>query len=121
MPVLGELVKAAEKKCDANTRVALSEVSISFIPLTEIVFDLGELRPAPAPPAKQRGRKGAPAPALPPPPAPDAGLYRWAYLRLREAPPQRLALPQLDRVTAALLSAALAAVLLLLILQVTLR
>ena len=44
-------------------------MSIAFIPITEIVFDLGETRaPAPAP---AKGGKAKPARA------PDTGLYRW--------------------------------------------
>jgi hypothetical protein len=65
------MIAATQSKLDADTRIALSEVAISFIPVTEIVFDLGAA-PAPAPP--QPAKKGGKAT---PPRAPDAGLYRW--------------------------------------------
>jgi hypothetical protein len=73
VPELAELIATASKKLDANTRVALSEVVLSFIPVTEIIFDLGDL-PAPAtqPAAKPaKGGKAKPARAA------DSGLYSW--------------------------------------------
>lgn len=44
VPVLAELLETARAATDEQTRIVLSEVTISFIPLTEIVFDLGENR-----------------------------------------------------------------------------
>src|SRR5205085_8904260 len=69
IPALAELVAEARGRADESTRVALSEVAISFIPVTEIVFDLGD-----APAAPPANTKGKPAPSRP---QPDAGLYRW--------------------------------------------
>jgi serine/threonine protein kinase len=43
VPVLSSLVETARQRLDADTRIVLSEVTISFIPITEIVFDLGNL------------------------------------------------------------------------------
>ena len=60
-----------ETSAGPDTRIALSEVVIAFIPITEIIFDLGELPPpAPQPPAKN----GKPAKHSS---ANDSGLYSW--------------------------------------------
>jgi hypothetical protein len=73
VPELAELIAVAQKKIDADTKIALSEVDISFIPVTEIIFDLGDL-PAPAtPPAGKPGKGGKSKPAR----AADSGLYSW--------------------------------------------
>ncbi|NTU82396.1 MAG: hypothetical protein HGA45_23990 [Chloroflexales bacterium] len=40
-PVAG-LLNEAEARCDDETHIALSELSISLIPVTDIVFDLGK-------------------------------------------------------------------------------
>ncbi|NJM08389.1 serine/threonine protein kinase [Candidatus Gracilibacteria bacterium] len=56
VPVLNTLVETARAHLDADTRIVLSEVTISFIPLTEVVFDLGHVN-------QKRG---------------DGGLYRLA-------------------------------------------
>ena len=61
--------RSAQNEAGADTRIALSEVSIAFIPITEIVLDLGETRPPAAAPAK--GGKAKPGRAA------DTGLYRW--------------------------------------------
>lgn len=42
VPPLTDLINQARARTDENTRVALSEVAISFIPVTELMFDLGE-------------------------------------------------------------------------------
>ncbi|HEU4329156.1 MAG TPA: protein kinase [Roseiflexaceae bacterium] len=42
VPALADLITQARARTDENTRVALSEVAISFIPVTELMFDLGE-------------------------------------------------------------------------------
>jgi eukaryotic-like serine/threonine-protein kinase len=42
VPVLSDLVEQAQQRTDADTRIALSEVTISFIPITSVVFDLGK-------------------------------------------------------------------------------
>ena len=69
VPELAALITKAQNDAGADTRIALSEVQIAFIPITEIVFDLGETRaPAPAP---AKGGKAKPARAA------DTGLYRW--------------------------------------------
>jgi eukaryotic-like serine/threonine-protein kinase len=44
VPALREMIEAAQSRTDEHTRIILSEVQISFIPLTEVVFDLGESR-----------------------------------------------------------------------------
>jgi eukaryotic-like serine/threonine-protein kinase len=42
IPPIAELIAQAEAGRDANTRITLSELSITLIPLTEVVFDLGK-------------------------------------------------------------------------------
>jgi hypothetical protein len=69
VPELAALIAKAQSEAGPDTRIALSEVSIAFIPITEIVFDLGEL-PPPAP-APAKGAKAKPAHRA------EAGLYRW--------------------------------------------
>jgi serine/threonine protein kinase len=43
VPTLSILVDSARQRLDADTRIVLSEVTVSFIPITEIVFDLGHV------------------------------------------------------------------------------
>lgn len=42
IPGLTELVSEAQARLDANTRIVLSELTVSFIPVTDVVFDLGK-------------------------------------------------------------------------------
>jgi hypothetical protein len=42
VPVLSDLVAQAQQRTDDDTRIVLSEVTISFIPVTTVVFDLGK-------------------------------------------------------------------------------
>jgi len=96
VPGLDELVKSAEKRLDQNTRVAMSEVSIAFIPVTEIVFDLGDVRQKPSlKPAAQRGQS---------PPAADAGLYRWHIYGFERRLPKDWRFLNWDRVAALILA-----------------
>lgn len=69
IPALSRVIDEAHARADPNTRVVLSEVVVSFIPVTEIVFDLGEAPPAPSQPARGKGNAAKATP--------DAGLYRW--------------------------------------------
>ena len=69
VPELAALITKAQNDAGTDTRIALSEVAIAFIPITEIVLDLGEARAPAAPPAK--GGKAKPARGA------DTGLYRW--------------------------------------------
>jgi hypothetical protein len=59
IPVLADLITKAQAGVGPDTRVAMSEVQISFIPITEIVFDLGDAPPATEPelPGKARRSK----------------------------------------------------------------
>lgn len=41
-PVLSELVQQAVNTTDADTRIVLSQLTVSLIPVTDIVFDLGQ-------------------------------------------------------------------------------
>ncbi|RRR71886.1 MAG: hypothetical protein EI684_10860 [Candidatus Viridilinea halotolerans] len=42
LPVIVDMIKSAEATLDNHTRIALSELSIKLIPITDIVFDLGK-------------------------------------------------------------------------------
>jgi hypothetical protein len=57
------LIKQAEERLNPDTRIILSELTISFIPVTEIVFDLDEWTKP-----KQRGRTAQKR---------EPVLYRW--------------------------------------------
>jgi predicted Ser/Thr protein kinase len=57
------LIKQAEERLNSDTRIILSELAISFIPVTEIVFDLDEWTKP-----KQRGRTAQKR---------EPVLYRW--------------------------------------------
>ena len=104
VPALAELVKEAEKQLGPNIRVALSEVAISFIPVTEIVFDLGDAPPAvppetPGSAGKAKG-KARQRPA-------DTGLYRWHIYGFEGRLPKDWRFLNWDRVAWVLLSVAL--------------
>jgi serine/threonine protein kinase/uncharacterized protein YbaR (Trm112 family) len=45
IPTLRELVQKAQAATDDDTRIILSEVTISLIPVTDIIFDLGKFDP----------------------------------------------------------------------------
>lgn len=42
VPILADMVQEAQKGTDANTRIVLSEVAIGFIPISRVLFDLGQ-------------------------------------------------------------------------------
>jgi len=112
VPGLDELVKSAEKRLDQNTRVAMSEVSIAFIPVTEIVFDLGDVRQKPSlKPAAQRGQS---------PPAADAGLYRWHIYGFERRLPKDWRFLNWDRVAALILAGVVVLLIILIVLLVLL-
>jgi hypothetical protein len=69
VPPLSELLSRVQSGMGGDTRVVLSEVQISFIPVTEIVFDLGH---TPEPDASQPAGKRRNQPRRP-----DADLYSW--------------------------------------------
>jgi hypothetical protein len=122
VPGLSELVKQAEKRLDQNTHVAQSELTITFIPVTEIVFDLGEPPPSSlpeAPPAvaKAKGKgKAAGKPKGTLKRAADSGLYRWHIYGFERRLPKDWRFLNWDRVTWLLLSVALAVLTILLVL-----
>jgi eukaryotic-like serine/threonine-protein kinase len=87
VPSLAELIGQAQRGADADTRIALSEVTIAFIPITEIVFDLGDTK---APPA-QNGQ-GKPARTA------DTGLYSWHIFGFERQIPKDWRFVNWDRV-----------------------
>jgi hypothetical protein len=107
VPELAALITKAQNDAGPDTRIALSEVQIAFIPITEIVFDLGETRPPP--PAPPKGGKAKPARAA------DTGLYRWHIYGFEKQLPKDWRFLNWDRVLM-LIFLALALVLLALVL-----
>ncbi|HEU5085890.1 MAG TPA: protein kinase [Roseiflexaceae bacterium] len=89
VPVLNELIEQARAKEGDHMRVVLSEVQIQLIPVTEIVFDLGVMRSAIAPPTA-RAKKGAAAL--------DKGLYSWYIYGFENLLPQDWRFLNWDRV-----------------------
>jgi hypothetical protein len=85
VPALQEQIAAAEQQLDASTRIVLSEVAISFIPVTEVVFDLGE--------AASKGSKPG-----------NGGLYRWHIYGFERRLPRDWRFLNWDRVAALVLS-----------------
>ena len=73
VPGLAELLAKAQTGAGPDTRIALSEVAIAFIPITEIIFDLGELPAAPAAPAApaKNGKAAKQKRSA------ESGLYSW--------------------------------------------
>jgi hypothetical protein len=88
IPGLKTLIDAALAAADEHTRIALSEVAIAFIPVTEIVFDLGGHPRS----AAQQGTGKPPAPAS------DAGLYRWHIYGFENRLPRDWRFLNLDRI-----------------------
>jgi eukaryotic-like serine/threonine-protein kinase len=120
VPGLAEVVKEAEKRLDADTKVAMSELSITFIPVTEIVFDLGDVRQKP-PPAQPAAGKGKGAPKAPAKPAVEAGLYRWHIYGFERRLPKDWRFLNWDRVTTMILVAVAVVLALLLAMALLLR
>lgn len=63
VPGIQAMIEEAEERLNPNTRIVLSEVTVRFIPVTEIVFDLGEWKTA-----KTAGHQGQ---------SREPVLYRW--------------------------------------------
>jgi hypothetical protein len=104
------MIAGAERKLDQDTRIALSDVAISFIPVTEIVFDLGGAAP-PAPPAPpKKGGKTPPAHAT------GAGLYRWHIYGFEKRLPKDWRFLNWDRVMLTVMVCALVIAIALLVL-----
>lgn len=104
IPQLAETLAKAQAPLNPDTRVALSELVVTFIPVTEIVFDLGEAR-APAPQPNQNGKQKKPAKPA------DAGLYSWYIYGFENRLPKDWRFLNWDRVIS-LIMLALALVLL---------
>jgi hypothetical protein len=106
VPALAELIARARAAEDDHTRLVLSEVQISMIPVTEIVFDLGAARGALAPSSASKPKKG--------PAQLDKGLYSWYIYGFENLLPQDWRFLNWDRVLwIALLTLALVLALLL--------
>ncbi len=99
VPQLAELIAQSQAGLDQDTRIAMSEVTITLIPVTEVVFDLGEVQ-----------GKGKP------PKAADTGLYRWHIYGFENRLPKDWRFLNWARVGVLLLVIALVVVLALLVL-----
>jgi hypothetical protein len=113
VPELADLIAKAQSEAGPDTRIALSEVSIAFIPITEIVFDLGEL-PLPAP-APAKGAKAKPAQRA------EAGLYRWHIYGFEKQLPKDWRFLNWDRVLMLIFLGAAVLMVALMLLPVLLR
>jgi hypothetical protein len=99
IPALNELIGRARSAADQDSRVILSEVVLEFIPVTEIVFDLGDA-PARAPAVPAGKGKTPPAQA-------DADLYCWHIYGFENQLPKDWRFLNWARVTAMALAALL--------------
>lgn len=88
VPELSELIAKAQSSTNADTRITLSEVQIAFIPITEIMFDLGGLvAPATPPPPAKNGKANKQTKPSKPAKSVDSGLYRWYIYGFERALP----------------------------------
>lgn len=87
VPGIRAMIEAAEERLNPDTRIVLSEVSIHFIPITEIVFDLGEWKIV-----KAAGRKGSTR---------EPVLYRWYIYGFENLLPDDRRFLNRDRIVAA--------------------
>ena len=106
VPALNELIGEA-RPADQDTRVIMSEVVLEFIPVTEIVFDLGLPARAPASP----NSKGALAPV-------DGDLYSWHIYGFEKRLPKDWRFLNWARVTVAVLVGLLIIAMAIIVLQV---
>jgi len=108
VPELAELIDTAQKKLDTNTKIALSQVLISFIPVTEIIFDLGDTPAPSAQPAAKPVKGGKTKPAR----AADSGLYSWHIYGFERQLPKDWRFLNWDRVLMYIFAAILLVILL---------
>jgi hypothetical protein len=113
LPVVKDLIAQARNDTDESiTRVAMSELTISFIPITEIVFDLGE-RARAAPQVKGQASQ--------PPPSTVVNTYSMYIYGFQRKIPNDWRFLNWDRVWVGLLGIAVAALLLMIIVLVITR
>lgn len=112
VPTVANLLAKAQAGTNADTRIALSELTIAFIPVTEIIFDLGEHtgKPAAAP-----AKGGAPAPAD------ESGLYGWHIFGFERELPKDWRFLVWDRVLMYIFGLLALALLLILLVSLLLR
>lgn len=98
VPALADMLELAGKRTDSNTRVVLSEVAISFIPVTEIMFDLG--RPSRLRPGARAKELAEQAPGETNPADDERNLYRWQVYGFEQRLPNDWRFLNWDRVLA---------------------
>jgi hypothetical protein len=96
VPILNELIGRAQASATQDTRPIMSEVVLEFIPVTEIVFDLGDTVRRLAPP------KGKTAPA-----SAEPDLYCWHVYGFERRLPKDWRFLNWARVATMVLAAAL--------------
>jgi hypothetical protein len=106
VPGLAELIGKARDSANQDTHIVLSEVVLEFIPVTEIVFDLGDRHARK--PAKTNGKGNGTAPTT------ESDLYSWHIYGFEQRLPNDWRFLNWARVTAMVLSLALVATLVLL-------
>jgi hypothetical protein len=98
VPSLAELIDKARDDIDQDTRIVLSEVTLAFIPVTEIVFDLGDR--SRRKPAKTNGKTNGKTN----PPTTEADLYSWHIYGFEQRLPKDWRFLNWAKVTAFVLS-----------------
>lgn len=87
VPELADILKQAQAKTSGDTRIALSELQISFIPITEVMFDLGDVRQTADPHSTQSTSKN-----------PKSSKYTWYIYGFENLLPGDWSLLNWDRV-----------------------
>ncbi len=111
VPQLTDILKQAQARTNGDTRIALSELHISFIPITEVVFDLGDIRQTVDANGQQLASKKNKG---------KTGKYTWYIYGFENMMPGDWSLLNWDRV-AFLIASSLALVLLILLTLALLR
>jgi eukaryotic-like serine/threonine-protein kinase len=108
-PGLADMIGKARDATGQDTRIVLSEVVLEFIPVTEIVFDLGDRRARK--PAKANGKGAATTQSA------ESDLYSWHIYGFEQQLPNDWRFLNWARVTAMVLSVALVIVVALMVMM----
>ena len=113
VPALAELITKAQNRQNDDTKIILSEVQINFIPITQIVFDLGGL-PSALNPTDAKATSGKATRQA------EAKIYRWHIFGFEQRLPGDWRFLNWDRVLT-ICFAALTALFFILFIVATLR
>jgi serine/threonine protein kinase len=122
VPALAALIKEAEVDLDqTKTRIVLSEVSISFIPVAEIVFDIGDSPQTSTNSNNTNTASNSKAKNGKQPPPNAGNVYSWRIYGFERRLPSDWRFLNWERVWIVILGCALAIAVLLLVLALALR